>query len=242
MGKNGEKQMIQKKLSQRFIQIIKDLGKQVACDECSTEIQMGTKWQQICGTFYFHMFRIDISFQSFPHAFSSNNTLFPRIWLRKNEKYIYFSLYDILAFTNMEDFRCFIYSNIQSDEQLDRCMTAIFQGILDYLPFITNLASQDSSVEKFYRKLQAQIHFVLGQDMFHEDFNSVNLNENICAILALDIYYQWTLQHYSTKAYAMFLEGKNARALFMLYKAKIKTVYDAMLIDWLSLNLQSCIT
>ena len=96
--------MNQKKLAQHFIQMIKALGKEIACDECCTEIQMGTKWQQICGTFYFHMFRVDISFQSFQHAFSSHNTLFPRIWLRKNEKYIYFSLYDILAFTNMEDF------------------------------------------------------------------------------------------------------------------------------------------
>ncbi len=157
------------------------------------------------------------------------------IWLSfffDREPSITFSLYDILSVTDPENFNCYTYSFVDSNELIKKCFEEI-KGLLQKLiPELSKIAENGVEKNKLIEKQKQKINSYFGDNIIEA---SQFLKDSADKILSMMFYnfFQYQIDIYLLGSPALFFKGKEEKALKALKKAKYRSLYEDNLLIYL---------
>ena len=77
----------------------------------------GKRFEEITARLYFHCFNLDFVYIPGSGSIEPRSFLECRIWLDKNEKYMHFSLYDLMFLIDQSNFKCYFFPFIENPEK-----------------------------------------------------------------------------------------------------------------------------
>lgn len=157
------------------------------------------------------------------------------IWLSfffDREPSITFSVYDVLSVTDPENFNCYTYSFVDSNELLKNCFSEI-QALLEKLiPELLKIAENGVEKNKLIEKQKQKINAYFGDNIIEA---SQFLKDSADKILSMMFYnfFQYQIDIYILGSPALFFKGKEEKALKALKKAKYRSLYEDNLLNYL---------
>lgn len=157
------------------------------------------------------------------------------IWLSfffDREPSITFSVYDILSVTDPENFNCYTYSFVDSNELIKNCFDEITALLQNLIPTLSQLAENGVEKNKLIEKQKQKINSYFGDNIIEA---SKFLNDSADKILSMMFYnfFQYQIDIYILGSPALFFKGKEEKALKALKKAKYRSLYEDNLLTYL---------
>lgn len=157
------------------------------------------------------------------------------IWLSfffDREPSITFSVYDILSVTDPQNFNCYTYSFVDSNQLLKSCFEEINELLQKLIPQLIKIAENGVEKNKLIDKQKQKINAYFGDNIIEA---SQFLNDSADKILSLMFYnfFQYQIDIYLLGSPALFFKGKEEKALKQLKKAKYRSLYEDNLLTHL---------
>ncbi len=157
------------------------------------------------------------------------------IWLSfffDREPSITFSVYDILSVIDPQNFNCYTYSFVDSNELIKKCFEEIEELLKKLIPELSKIS--ESGVEKnaLIEKQKQKINAYFGDNILEA---SQFLKDSADKILSMMFYnfFQYQIDIYVLGSPALFFKGKEEKALKALKKAKYRSLYEDNLLTYL---------
>ena len=157
------------------------------------------------------------------------------IWLSfffDREPSITFSVYDILSVTDPENFNCYTYSFVDSNELIKKCFEEIEELLQKLIPDLSQIAENGVERNKLIEKQKQKINSYFGDNIIEA---SQFLKDAADKILSMMFYnfFQYQIDIYVLGSPALFFKGKEEKALKHLKKAKYRSLYEDNLLTYL---------
>ncbi|MBE6799686.1 MAG: hypothetical protein E7529_00620 [Ruminococcaceae bacterium] len=157
------------------------------------------------------------------------------IWLSfffDREPSITFSIYDILSVTDPENFNCYTYSFVDSNELIKNCFQEIEELLKTLIPQLSQIAENGVERNKLIEKQKQKINAYFGDNIIEA---SQFLKDSADKILSMMFYnfFQYQIDIYLLGSPALFFKGKEEKALKSLKKAKYRSLYEDNLLTYL---------
>ncbi len=157
------------------------------------------------------------------------------IWLSfffDRESSITFSVYDILSITDPENFNCYTYSFVDSNELIKNCFEEIEVLLQNLVPELLRIADNGVEKNKLIEKQKQKINAYFGDNIIEA---SQYLKDSADKILSMMFYnfFQYQIDIYVLGSPALFFKGKEEKALKALKKAKYRSLYEDNLLTYL---------
>ena len=157
------------------------------------------------------------------------------IWLSfffDREPSITFSVYDILSVTDPENFNCYTYSFVDSNELIKKCFEEIEELLQKLIPDLSRIAENGVEKNKLIEKQKQKINSYFGDNIIEA---SQFLKDSADKILSMMFYnfFQYQIDIYVLGSPALFFKGKEEKALKHLKKAKYRSLYEDNLLTYL---------
>ena len=185
---------------------------------------------------YTNLLRIEFLFHKKEKVILPVCTLFCRVYLQKNGDR-FFHLPEILDMLpgGEEDFRCWYFPYIESEERMRACFGALSGGLAAYLPALTELANDPQRLREAYiRQWNQWVQlYALTENMIPADEEK---RQEFILWMQRHCERYGILPHYTgNKAYFRFLKGDPAGAAAEYRKAKPRSrmIYEERLIRFL---------
>ncbi len=157
------------------------------------------------------------------------------IWLSfffDREPSITFSVYDILSVTDPENFNCYTYSFVDSNELIKKCFREIEELLKKLIPQLSQIAENGVERNSLIEKQKQKINAYFGDNIIEA---SQFLKDSADKILSMMFYnfFQYQIDIYVLGSPALFFKGKEEKALKALKKAKYRSLYEDNLLTYL---------
>ena len=157
------------------------------------------------------------------------------IWLSfffEREPSITFSVYDILSVTSPDNFNCYTYSFVDSNELIKKCFDEIEELLQKLIPQLSHIAENGVEKNKLIEKQKQKINSYFGDNIIEA---SQYLKDSADKILSMMFYnfFQYQIDIYLLGSPALFFKGKEDKALKLLKKAKYRSLYEDNLLSYL---------
>ncbi len=157
------------------------------------------------------------------------------IWITfffDREPSITFSIYDILSITDPENFNCYTYSFVDSNELIKKCFEEIEVLLQKLIPRLSQIAENGVEKNKLIEKQKQKINSYFGDNIIEA---SQFLKDSADKILSMMFYnfFQYQIDIYVLGSPALFFKGKEEKALKALKKAKYRSLYEDNLLTYL---------
>ncbi len=157
------------------------------------------------------------------------------IWLSfffDREPSITFSVYDILSVTDPENFNCYTYSFVDSNELIKKCFEETEELLQKLIPKLSQIAENGVEKNKLIEKQKQKINAYFGDNIIEA---SQLLSDSADKILSMMFYnfFQYQIDIYILGSPALFFKGKEEKALKALKKAKYRSLYEDNLLVYL---------
>lgn len=157
------------------------------------------------------------------------------IWLSfffDREPSITFSVYDILSVTDPENFNCYTYSFVDSNQLIKNCFDEIAELLQKLIPQLSQIAENGVEKNKLIEKQKQKVNAYFGDNIIEA---SQFLNDSADKILSMMFYnfFQYQIDIYLLGSPALFFKGKEDKALKSLKKAKYRSLYEDNLLIYL---------
>ena len=154
------------------------------------------------------------------------------IWLSfffEKEPSITFSVYDILSVADPENFNCYTYSFVDSNELVKSCFDEITALLQMLIPELSKIAENGVEKNKLIEMQKSKINAYFGDNIIEA---SQVLKDSAEKILSMMFYnfFQYQIDTYLLGAPALFFNGKEEKALKKLKKAKYRSLYEDKLL------------
>ena len=135
-----------------------------------------------------------------------------------------FSLYDILSFTQPENFNCYTYTYVDSFELMDKCFEELKVILKATATDLTALLADGVTKNKLISAQKQNITTYFGDDIFESSEMIGGAADKILSMM-LQNFYEAEIETAVIGAQAVFYSGNTEKALKILKKSKQKTVY-----------------
>ncbi len=135
-----------------------------------------------------------------------------------------FSLYDILSFTQPENFNCYTYTYVDSFELMDKCFEELKVILKATATDLTALLADGVTKNKLIAAQKQNINTYFGDDIFESSEMIGGAADKILSLM-LQNFYEAEIETAVIGAQAVFYSGNTEKALKILKKSKQKTVY-----------------
>lgn len=157
------------------------------------------------------------------------------IWLSfffDREPSITFSVYDILSVTDPQNFNCYTYSFVDSNELIKNCFDEIAELLQKLIPQLSKIAENGVEKNKLIERQKQKVNAYFGDNIIEA---SQFLNDSADKILSMMFYnfFQYQIDIYLLGSPALFFKGKEEKALKLLKKAKYRSLYEDNLLSYL---------
>lgn len=164
------------------------------------------------------------------HAYGSQ-TLWITFYFDK-EPEIMFSHYDVLAYAEPENFKCYTYSYVDSPDLMKNCFSEIEELLLRLVPRFKEIAENGIERNRLLANQKADINSYMGTDVFASQEMLGDKGNSIFSAIIYN-YFSYGIQRGILGAQALFYEGKKEKALKELKKDKRKNQYEKNLLKFL---------
>lgn len=135
-----------------------------------------------------------------------------------------FSLYDVLSFTQPENFNCYTYTYVDSFELMDKCFAELKEILQATVSELTALLADGVLKNKLIAAQKQNIINYFGDNIFESSEMIGSAADKIIAMM-LENFYEAEIETAVIGAQAVFYTGNSQKAIKMLKKSKQKTVY-----------------
>lgn len=143
-----------------------------------------------------------------------------------------FSLYDVLAFTEPDNFNCYTYTYVDSADLMRSCLEEISAVISKNAPILTELLSDGISKNKLISTQKNVIDNYFGDSVFESGEMLGGAGDKIIGMM-LQNFYEAEIESAVVGTQSYFYNGNDQKALKKLRKAKRKTLYQENLLKYL---------
>lgn len=157
------------------------------------------------------------------------------IWLSfffDREPSITFSIYDILSVTDPENFNCYTYSFVDSNELIKKCFEEIETLLEKLIPELSRIAENGVEKNKLIEKQKQKINAYFGDNIIEASHFLKDSAEKILSMMFYN-FFQYQIDIYVLGSPALFFKGKAEKALKALKKAKYRSLYEDNLLTYL---------
>ncbi|MBE6748076.1 MAG: hypothetical protein E7557_02475 [Ruminococcaceae bacterium] len=186
----------------------------------------------IIARFSFDEFFIDLYFiENGPLAYAPNT-----IWLSvgfESCSFLPFSIYDILAFSEPENFKCYTYPYLYTQDVMIQSFGEINDLFKAFIPLMHDISGNGVKKNKLIAGQKEAINKFVGDDIFQKEIEMLDASVKIREMLIRN-YVEGVISHSVLGGVSDFYSGNKERAIKKLTNAKHKTVYEENLLNALS--------
>ncbi len=186
----------------------------------------------IAARFVFYDFNIDIN-----HYFRKSLTAVPDImWVSCNlagKEDIPFSVYDLLGYLNIKDFRNFTPSYISDEEAVKECFVLFGELFKILVPVLTETAQNGVLKNRILDAQKQHICKFCGNDNIYEIAGASDMLDKITFYI-LSEFTAAQIREAVSGGQKYFYEGKAEKAEKLLTKKKFKSEYDNALLNYIN--------
>ena len=176
-------------------------------------------------------FKVLISYIETGRAAYAQQTIWVSVSL-DCDRGIPFSLYDILAFTDPENFNCYTYTYVDSIELMKRCIGEIAEVVSKNAPVLTEILSNGITKNKLIITQKSIIDNYFGDSVFESSEMLGGAGDKIIGMM-LQNFYEAEIESAVVGTQSYFYNGNDHKALNKLKKSKHKTLYQENLLRYL---------
>lgn len=152
----------------------------------------------------------------------AQNVLECRVALASGERFVDFSLYDLMYLLNENDFKCYLFPYIDSPDRMEICLKVIFDGVMKYREQLSGIGGDEQLSQRAKNRKKKEMLRFFKHDIFQE------VREQNDPILAwrLRSYREWYITRFCSRWYADYINGNYDRAAKRLGSFDSKCDYE----------------
>ncbi len=157
------------------------------------------------------------------------------LWLAMtvdNEPNLVFSIYDILAFTEPENFNCYTYTYVDSEQLMSDCFTEIGDLFSRLVPKLKNAFESGVQKNKLIEIQKNNINGYFGDKILEANDMMGGVADRLISMM-LSNFFEYQIECAVVGGQALFYSGKTEKALKVLKKLKFRSQYENNLIAYL---------
>ncbi|MBR4287680.1 MAG: hypothetical protein IKT55_08255 [Clostridia bacterium] len=157
------------------------------------------------------------------------------IWLTvtlDEEPLLPFSVYDVLAFAEPENFNCYTYTYVDSKELMQDCFGEINGLLIKLIPELSQILENGIEKNRLISSQKESINRYFGDNVL-ESSGMLGATGDKILNLMLKNYFDAQIECAVIGSQSLFYEGKTEKALKKLKKSKFRTQYHENLIKYL---------
>lgn len=198
------------------------------------KILSGKKTQNQTGTvckFTFDKFNLFIYYIEKGKAVYAQQTLWIALTV-DNEPNLVFSIYDILAFTEPENFNCYTYTYVDSEQLMSECFAEIGKLFSRLVPQLKNVFESGVQKNKLIEFQKNNINAYFGDKILEANDMMGGIADKLISMM-LSNFFEYQIECAVVGGQALFYSGKTEKALKALKKSKTRSRYENNLLAYL---------
>ena len=141
-----------------------------------------------------------------------------------------FSVYDILNIIDKDNFKCYTFSYVTTEEKMKQIITYLVDTFKEYKDKIEELSENGESIRQIEEDTESKIQLFLNEDIFKS-------RDAFYLMHMLELYYVVDVSRFTLDAYVDYTVGKYVKAIKKYNKLKGKlTSYEKRLIEYIKQN------
>ncbi len=185
----------------------------------------------VLASFDFSSFKTEISFTEKGNTAYAQQTIWVNFVLASDST-LPFSLYDILAVTEPDNFNCYTYTYVDSQELMDKCLNELEELLLRIIPKLKEYLESGINKNKLISSQREAINKYFGDNVL-ENSEALGARADTLLNMMLHNFYKAQIESAVLGSQALFYMGKTEKSLKALRKAKFRTVYQENLLKYL---------
>ncbi len=185
----------------------------------------------IVATYNFDGFKLDISYIEQGSAAYAQQT----IWLSfalDCDPTIPFSVYDILAFAEPDNFKCYTYTFVDSKELMRDCFGEINELLISLIPKLTSMLQNGITKNRLITSQRESVNRYFGDNVLESGDMLGGAADKIINMM-LKNFFEAQIESAVVGAQSFFFTGKTEKALKKLKKSKYRSQYNENLIKYI---------
>lgn len=185
----------------------------------------------VCAALTFDGFKVLVSYMESGRAAYAQQTIWVSVSL-DCDRTIPFSLYDILSFIDPQNFNCYTYTYVDSQELMEGCINELTQLLKRIAPLLSQFLQDGINKNKLLAAQKESINKYFGDSVFESGEMLGGAADNLIAMM-LQNFYEAEIEAAVVGTQSYFYNGEDEKALKKLQKAKRKTLYQENLQKYL---------
>lgn len=182
-------------------------------------------------TLSFDGFKIDITFMERGRAAYAQQTIWLSFVLESDET-LPFSVYDILAFCEPKNFKCYTYTYVDSIDLMRDCFGEINELLSRIVPHLTALISDGVTKNRLLQTQRDCINKYFGDSVIEQSRMLGGKADNLINMM-LRNFYDAQIESAVVGAQSMFYNGKEDKALKRLMRSKCRSLYQENMLNFI---------
>ncbi len=198
------------------------------------KILSGKKGQNQTGTackFSFDKFNLFIYYIEKGKTAYAQQTLWIALTV-DNEPNLVFSIYDILAFVEPENFNCYTYTYVDSEQLMSECFAEISELFSRLVPQLKNVFETGVQKNKLIEIQKNNINTYFGDKILEANDMMGGIADKLISMM-LSNFFEYQIECAVVGGQALFYSGKTEKALKALKKSKTRSRYENNLLAYL---------
>ncbi len=157
------------------------------------------------------------------------------LWLAMtvdNEPNLVFSIYDILAFIEPDNFNCYTYTYVDSEQLMSECFDEISDLFSRIIPKLKNAFESGVQKNKLIEIQKNNINSYFGDKILEANEMMGGVADKLISMM-LSNFFEYQIECAVVGGQALFYSGKTEKALKALKKSKARSQYENNLIAYL---------
>lgn len=157
------------------------------------------------------------------------------LWLAMtvdNEPNLVFSIYDILAFIEPENFNCYTYTYVDSEQLMADCFAEIGDLFSRLIPKLKSTFESGIQKNKLIEIQKNNINGYFGDKILEANDMMGGVADRLISMM-LSNFFEYQIECAVVGGQALFYSGKTEKALKALKKSKARSQYESNLISYL---------
>lgn len=195
------------------------------CDEFFKKNNPDKGYHSVDAKIMFKNFVLKLEYKININLFLPKSILEMRFIFENGKLPIEFSIYDILNIIDKENFKCYTFSSITTEEKLKQILKYLIDTFKTYKYKIKEISEKNESIQEIEKDVEDKIKLFINEDIF-KSRNALYL------MRMLDLYYVMDVSRFTLDAYIDYIAGKYSKATKKYNKLNGKlTNYEKRLVE-----------
>lgn len=200
------------------------------CDEFFRKNNPQKGYHSIDANIMFKNFVLKLEYKINVSVLIPKSTVEMRFMFENGKLPVEFSVYDILNIIDKDNFKCYTFSYVTTEEKMKQIIKCLVDTFKEYKNEIEELSENRESIMQIEEDTESKIQLFLNEDIFKS-------RDAFYLMHMLELYYVVDVSRFTLDAYVDYTVGKYVKAIKKYNKLKGKlTSYEKRLIEYIKQN------